>query len=74
MVGPQMLREFAAPYVRNELRRFEGATYHLDGPGARQHLDARTRTEVVDCLAALEAATAEKPEPPAIRRRDRQHR
>jgi hypothetical protein len=33
-------------------------------------LDAKTRTEVEDCLAALEAATAEKPEPPGIRRRD----
>ena len=40
MISPAMFREFAIPCLREEMRRFDGVEYHLDGPAAIRHLDA----------------------------------
>lgn len=39
MLSPAMFEEFIAPEVEDMSEWFGGATYHLDGPGALQHLD-----------------------------------
>jgi hypothetical protein len=40
MISPAMFREFIAPYLRDQCRRLDHTLYHLDGPGATQHLPA----------------------------------
>ncbi|MHB8996637.1 MAG: uroporphyrinogen decarboxylase/cobalamine-independent methonine synthase family protein [Armatimonadota bacterium] len=39
MMSPAMFEEFVAPELEELTGWLEGATYHLDGPGALQHLD-----------------------------------
>ncbi|MGQ9662249.1 MAG: hypothetical protein ACUVWX_07940 [Kiritimatiellia bacterium] len=39
MIGPEMFEEFVLPELRASCRRLAHAFYHLDGPGARSHLD-----------------------------------
>lgn len=39
MMSPAMFGEFVAPELEELSGWLEGATYHLDGPGALQHLD-----------------------------------
>lgn len=40
MISRDMFREFCLPYLREEMQRLDAAEYHLDGPGAIQHLEA----------------------------------
>ena len=40
MISPAMFREFEVPYLRQEMARLDAVEYHLDGPGAIQHLPA----------------------------------
>jgi 5-methyltetrahydrofolate--homocysteine methyltransferase len=40
MISPEMFREFVVPYLRQEMRRYDGVEYHLDGPDAIRHLEA----------------------------------
>jgi 5-methyltetrahydrofolate--homocysteine methyltransferase len=40
MISPEMVREFLLPYLRLEIEHYDGAEYHLDGPGAIPHLEA----------------------------------
>jgi hypothetical protein len=39
MMSPAMFEEFVAPELEELCEWLEGPTYHLDGPGALQHLD-----------------------------------
>ncbi len=39
MISQDMFREFVLDYLREDTRRLEHCIYHLDGPGALQHLD-----------------------------------
>jgi hypothetical protein len=39
MMSPAMFEEFVAPELEELSQWLEGPTYHLDGPGALQHLD-----------------------------------
>lgn len=39
MLSPAMFEEFVAPELEELSAWLEGSTYHLDGPGALQHLD-----------------------------------
>ena len=39
MISKDMFREFVLEYLREDTRRLEHSIYHLDGPGALQHLD-----------------------------------
>jgi 5-methyltetrahydrofolate--homocysteine methyltransferase len=40
MISPEMFREFALPYLREEINHLDVAEYHLDGSGAIQHVEA----------------------------------
>jgi hypothetical protein len=50
MIGPEMFREFAVPYLRREMERLDAAEYHLDGPGNVRHLDALCEIEELDVV------------------------
>lgn len=39
MISPDMFKEFVLNYLKEDTRRLEHCIYHLDGPGALQHLD-----------------------------------
>jgi 5-methyltetrahydrofolate--homocysteine methyltransferase len=45
MISPQMFREFVQPYLRAQCQRLDHTLYHLDGPGATQHLPALLEIE-----------------------------
>ena len=38
MISTEMFREFALPALRREMAMLDAVEYHLDGPGAVQHL------------------------------------
>lgn len=40
MIGPEMFREFFLPHLEKQTNFLDYSIYHLDGPGAIQHLDA----------------------------------
>lgn len=40
MISPAMFREFVIPCLEREARTVDAMDYHLDGPGAIQHLEA----------------------------------
>ena len=40
MVGPDMFRAFALPYIREDCRALANSIYHLDGVGELPHLDS----------------------------------
>ncbi len=40
MIGPEMFERFQMPCLRHEIEPLHGSIYHLDGPGALQHLEA----------------------------------
>jgi hypothetical protein len=40
MIGPAMFADFVVPHLADEAAFLDHAFYHLDGPGAVQHLDA----------------------------------
>lgn len=50
MISPCMFREFAVPYLRNEMKRFAGVEYHLDGPDAVRHLEALCEIDELDVV------------------------
>lgn len=50
MINPEMFREFAVPYLREEMRRLDAADYHLDGPGAIGHLEALCEIDELDVI------------------------
>lgn len=39
-IGKEHFDEFALPYLRQEIDRFDGVEYHLDGPGNITHLES----------------------------------
>jgi hypothetical protein len=39
MIGPEMFRKFALPYIEYEANYLDHSIFHLDGPGALKHLD-----------------------------------
>lgn len=39
MIGPDMFREFALPYLGAQCQRLDNSIYHLDGEGELPHLD-----------------------------------
>lgn len=40
MISPQMFRDFLLPQLKRQTEFLDHSIYHLDGPGAIQHLDA----------------------------------
>jgi 5-methyltetrahydrofolate--homocysteine methyltransferase len=50
MIGQEMFRAFVFPYLRKEMQRLDGVEYHLDGPGAIQHLEALCEIEELDVI------------------------
>ena len=40
MLGPEMFEEFVMPILREDMKRLRHTIYHLDGVGAKKHLDA----------------------------------
>ena len=40
MLGPDMFAEFVMPFLREDMKRLKHTIYHLDGIGAKKHLDA----------------------------------
>jgi len=58
MISQDMFRQFALPYLRNEMRRYDGVEYHLDGPDAIRHLEALCETEELDLIQWVAGAGA----------------
>ena len=56
MIGPDMFREFALPCVKQELARYDGGEYHLDGPDAIKHLEALCELEEIDIIQWIPGA------------------
>ena len=50
MISPAMFREFVQPALRSEMARYDAVEYHLDGPGAVQHLDALCEIDDLDVV------------------------
>jgi 5-methyltetrahydrofolate--homocysteine methyltransferase len=50
MISPEMFREFALPYLAREMQRLDAVEYHLDGPGAIQHLEALCEIPELDLV------------------------
>ncbi|MFA5858775.1 MAG: hypothetical protein WC955_06890 [Elusimicrobiota bacterium] len=50
MISPDMFREFALPYIREEIDRYDAGEYHLDGPGAVKHVAAICEIEKLDII------------------------
>ncbi|MDP6153345.1 MAG: hypothetical protein QF785_08210 [Phycisphaeraceae bacterium] len=58
MIGPAMFQEFFIPYVRRQCDRLDFVLYHLDGPGAVQHLDALLGVESITAIQWTPGAAA----------------
>jgi len=50
MLSPAMFDEFALPYLVEQANWLDRSMYHLDGPGAVQHLDSLCAIENLDCI------------------------
>jgi len=50
MISPKMFEETFLPGVVAECRHYEASVYHLDGPGAIQHLDALLDIEELNAI------------------------
>jgi 5-methyltetrahydrofolate--homocysteine methyltransferase len=50
MISADMFRKFVQPALRKEMARLDGVEYHLDGPGALQHLDALCEIDELDLI------------------------
>jgi 5-methyltetrahydrofolate--homocysteine methyltransferase len=50
MISADMFREFVQPALRREMARLDGVEYHLDGPGALQHLAALCEIDELDVV------------------------
>jgi len=49
-LSPSMFEEFIAPELEEMARYLDGAIYHLDGPGALQHLDRLLKIEKLHAI------------------------
>ena len=58
MVSPAMFREVFLDEIRQEARHVDHTIYHLDGPGAIQHLDALLEIEELHCVQWVPGAGA----------------
>lgn len=50
MISPSMFDEFVAPYLEEQAKRLDYVCYHLDGPGALQHVDTLVSLEHIDAI------------------------
>jgi 5-methyltetrahydrofolate--homocysteine methyltransferase len=50
MISREMFNEFALPYLRREMERLNAVEYHLDGPGAIQHLESLCGLDDLDVV------------------------
>lgn len=50
MISPAMFREFVVPELREEAGRLDVAEYHLDGPGAIDHMGAVLDLDDIDLV------------------------
>ncbi len=61
MISADMFREFMVPLVREMTERTAYSLYHLDGPGALQHVDALCGIETLDMIQWQPGAGAAGP-------------
>lgn len=50
MMSPDMYREFVLPSLRKQCTKLDYSLYHLDGPGAVQHVDALMEIQELNAL------------------------
>lgn len=50
MVSPAMFNEFELPHLAREIDSTDASLYHLDGPGAVQHLDSLCSIDKLDMV------------------------
>lgn len=50
MIGPEMFRKFALPYIEYEADYLDHCIFHLDGPGALTHLDDILSIKKIDAI------------------------
>jgi len=60
MVGPEIFRKFALPYIEYEAEFLDRCIFHLDGPGALIHLDDILSVKKIDAVQWVPGA-GEKP-------------
>jgi len=51
MISQKMFREFVVPCLEREAEDVDAMHYHLDGPGAIQHLEALCEIEGLDTIS-----------------------
>ena len=56
MISPEMFREFELPCLKREMAVLDAAEYHLDGPGAIQHVEALCELEDLDVIQWMPGA------------------
>lgn len=56
MISPETFREFVAPALKREGARFSGMVYHLDGPGALQHVEALCEIDELNLITWVPGA------------------
>ncbi len=50
MISKPMFDEFVAPYLEEQAKRLDYVCYHLDGPGALQHVDTLVSLPNIDAI------------------------
>jgi len=50
MIGQQMFRRFALPYIEEEANFLDHCIFHVDGPGVLRHLDDLLSVEKIDVI------------------------
>lgn len=60
MIGPEMFRKFALPYIEYEANFLDCSIFHLDGPGALRHLDDLLSVKKINAIQWVPGA-GEKP-------------
>lgn len=50
MISPEIFNEFALPELEASINRLERSVYHLDGPGALNHIDMILGIENLSCM------------------------
>lgn len=58
MLSPAMFAEFVVPYMAQQARSLDYVLYHLDGPGALQHLDQLCAADWIDAIQWMPGAGA----------------
>jgi hypothetical protein len=61
MISPRMFREFVGPELQAQTEWLDHALYHLDGPGALQHLDALLEIPGIRAIQWVPGAGAPPP-------------